>query len=45
LEEVEKSHIKKILDRTGGNIAQAANILKISRLTLYNKIGKYRLKK
>ena len=45
LEEVEKSHIKKILDRTGGNIAQAANILKISRLTLYNKIEKYRLKK
>ncbi len=45
LEEVEKCHIKKILDRTGGNIAQAANILKISRLTLYNKIEKYRLKK
>jgi DNA-binding NtrC family response regulator len=45
LEEVEKSHIKKILDRTGGNIAQAAAILKISRLTLYNKIEKYRLKK
>jgi transcriptional regulator with PAS, ATPase and Fis domain len=45
LEEVEKSQIKKILDRTGGNIAQAANILKISRLTLYNKIEKYQLKK
>jgi two-component system response regulator HydG len=45
LEEIEKSQIKKILDRTGGNIAQAANILKISRLTLYNKIEKYQLKK
>jgi len=45
LEEVEKSHIQKMLDRTGGNIAQAANILKISRLTLYNKIEKYQLKK
>ncbi len=45
LEEVEKSHIIKILDRTGGNIAQAAGILKISRLTLYNKIEKYGLKK
>jgi DNA-binding NtrC family response regulator len=45
LEEVEKSHIQKMLDRTGGNIAQAATILKISRLTLYNKIEKYRLKK
>jgi len=45
LEEVEKSHIKKILDRTGGTIAKAAAILKISRLTLYNKIEKYKLKK
>ena len=45
LEAVEKNHIKNILDRTGGNVAQAAAILKISRLTLYNKIGKYKLKK
>jgi DNA-binding NtrC family response regulator len=45
LEAVEKNHIKDILERTGGNVAQAAGILKISRLTLYNKIGKYRLKK
>jgi transcriptional regulator with PAS, ATPase and Fis domain len=45
MEDIEKTHIQKILDRTGGNIAQAAGILKISRLTLYNKIQKYRLKK
>ncbi len=45
MEDVEKNHIKRILDRTGGNIAQAAGILKISRLTLYNKIEKYKLKK
>lgn len=45
LEDVEKNHIKIILDRTGGNIAKAAGILKISRLTLYNKIEKYHLKK
>ena len=45
LDDIEKIHIQKILDRTGGNIAQAANILKISRLTLYNKIEKYSLKK
>ena len=38
-------HIKRILDRTGGNIAQAAAILKINRVTLYNKIEKYKLKK
>ncbi len=45
LEEVEKIHIAKILNQTKGNIAQAADILKISRLTLYNKIEKYHLKK
>ena len=45
LEDIEKDHIKKILRTTGGNIAQAASILKISRLTLYNKIEKYQLKK
>lgn len=45
LEEMEKRQIRKVLDRTGGNIAQAAGILKVSRLTLYNKIKKYQLKK
>jgi DNA-binding NtrC family response regulator len=45
MEAVEKNHLKNILERTGGNVAQAAGILKISRLTLYNKIAKYRLKK
>jgi DNA-binding NtrC family response regulator len=45
LEEVEKDQILKILNQTNGNIAQAAEILKISRLTIYNKIEKYHLKK
>ncbi len=45
LEEVEKDQIVKILNQTKGNIAQAADILKISRLTLYNKIEKYHLKR
>jgi len=45
LEEVEKRQILKILNRTKGNIAQASEILKISRLTLYNKIEKYGLRK
>ena len=45
LEEVEKVHIMKILNQTKGNIAQAADILQISRLTLYNKIEKYHLKR
>ncbi|GAB6097890.1 sigma 54-interacting transcriptional regulator [Desulfatiferula olefinivorans] len=45
LEEVEKHHIQKVLELTGGNIVKAAGLLKVSRLTLYNKIKKYQLKK
>jgi DNA-binding NtrC family response regulator len=45
LDEVEKIHIQKVLEITNGNIAQAAGILKVSRLTMYNKIEKYQLKK
>ena len=45
LEEVEKDQILKILKQTNGNIAQAAEILKITRLTIYNKIEKYHLKR
>jgi transcriptional regulator with PAS, ATPase and Fis domain len=45
LEDVEKNHIEKILNLTKGNIAQAAEILKLSRLTIYNKIEKYHLKR
>lgn len=45
LDDVEKTHIQKVLEITNGNIAQAANILKVSRLTMYNKIEKYQLKK
>jgi DNA-binding NtrC family response regulator len=45
LDDVEKAHIQKVLEITNGNIAQAAGILKVSRLTMYNKIEKYQLKK
>jgi len=45
LKDMERSHIKKILRKTSGNIARAASILGISRLTLYKKIEKYKLKK
>lgn len=45
LDDIEKNHIQKVLELTNGNIAQAASILKISRLTMYNKIEKYQLKK
>ncbi len=45
LEEMEKVHIQKVLERTGWNITKSAEILKIDRVTLYNKIKKYNLQK
>ncbi len=45
LEAVEKAHILGVLTRTNWNIKRSAEILKIDRVTLYNKIKKYRLQK
>ena len=45
LESIEQSHIERILNRTNWQISQAAEILKIDRTTLYNKIKKYKLNK
>jgi len=45
LDALQKKHIKKILDHTGWNISKAAIALQIDRVTLYNKINKYNLKK
>jgi DNA-binding NtrC family response regulator len=39
LEEVEKEYILRILEKTGGNKYQAAQILGIDRKTLYRKLG------
>jgi DNA-binding NtrC family response regulator len=44
LADVEKRHIAAVLDRTGGNVTRAAEILKIDRVTVYNKIKKYGLR-
>lgn len=44
LEEVEKAYILRILDKTGGNKYQAAQILGIDRKTLYRKLGELREK-
>ena len=44
LEEVEKAHIQNILERLNWNITRSAELLKIDRVTLYNKIKKYGLK-
>jgi two-component system response regulator PilR (NtrC family) len=45
LEAVERSHIQRILDKHEGNVTRAARELGIDRVTLYNKIRKYELKK
>jgi two-component system response regulator HydG len=42
LKQVEKKHIQDVLAETGGNYTEAARILGISRMTLYNKAKAYR---
>lgn len=42
---VEKTHIRKILEEHRWNISRSAIILDIDRVTLYNKIEKYGLKR
>jgi DNA-binding NtrC family response regulator len=44
LEGVEKRHIQNVLKEMDGNVSQAARALGIDRVTLYNKIRKYRLR-
>jgi two-component system response regulator AtoC len=43
LKQVEKEHIQNVLSETGGNYTEAARILGISRMTLYNKAKAYGL--
>jgi len=45
LEAVERAHIIAILNRNNWNITRSAGILGIDRVTLYNKIAKYGLKR
>jgi len=44
LEDIEKRHIFEILEKYNWNISRSATVLKIDRVTLYNKIRKYDLK-
>jgi DNA-binding NtrC family response regulator len=44
LDELEKSHIRQILDKYNWNISVSAKALKVDRVTLYNKIKKYDIK-
>jgi two-component system response regulator AtoC len=43
LKGVETQHIRDVLNDTGGNYSHAAKILGISRVTLYNKVKKYKI--
>lgn len=45
LEDVERAHILKVLEDCDWNQSRAARVLKIDRVTLYNKIKKYGFKK
>lgn len=42
LEELEQSTIEKALEQADGNMSQAAELLGITRFTLYRKIEKYK---
>jgi len=43
LEDVEKNHILRVLEENNRNYSQAARVLGISRVTLYNKVKTYGL--
>ena len=45
LEDVERSHILQVLEACDWNQTRAAKVLKIDRVTLYNKIKKYGFRK
>ena len=45
LEEVERRHVSAVLAHTGGNVSQSARILGIDRVTLYNKMKKWGLRR
>jgi DNA-binding NtrC family response regulator len=45
LKELEKKHILSTLNKFDWNISRTAKVLKVDRVTLYNKIKKYNLKK
>jgi DNA-binding NtrC family response regulator len=45
LDEVERRHIAAVLAHTGFNVSQSARLLGVDRVTLYNKMRKYGLKR
>ncbi len=45
LEDMERRHIAQVLGHAAGNVSQAARLLGIDRVTLYNKMKKYQLRR
>jgi len=43
LANIEKQHIYKVLEHTGGNKTEAARLLGIGLTTLYRKLDEYQL--
>jgi two-component system NtrC family response regulator len=43
-EEAERKAIQRVLTQCGGNVTQAAELLKVSRPTMYDLLNKYGLK-
>ena len=44
LASIEKIYILRMLNKNNWNISRSASLLKIDRVTLYNKINKYNLR-
>ena len=45
LAEVEKRHIARVLEQVGWNVRRAADVLKVDRGTVYNKMRRYGLRR
>ena len=45
LEDMERRHVAAVLAHTGGNVSQSARILGIDRVTLYNKMKRYGIRR
>lgn len=45
LQQMERDHIRTVLNRHGWNISESARVLEVDRATLYNKIKKHNLKR
>jgi two-component system response regulator HydG len=41
LDDIERTHILRVLEECGGNQTRAAEVLDIDRVTLHNKLKKY----